>query len=241
MPQLLILSLQILYFCLAWLLVTFKISPFSNLWNIISSQNSDKIPDWIVHTHYLFALIFVTAGIAFTLRLKVMKYMNSTALYFLGILLATMAFSPDLYMINLLKYAYIVFIPVIFHRIMLQKGENIQKWIKASIQIALIYSTYHIAMYWNQSFILGEITTIALTAAITFIGIGTSITLYTEKYYKTALSFAMFIFLITNIFDSIEIFQNFHSIEYNKIPLIFISWSMIVFTLWVRKMLRTNS
>lgn len=241
MPQLIILSLQILYFCLAWLLVTFKITPFSDAWNFISRlPTNDILPEWAVHTHYFFALIFITAGISFTLRLKVMKYINSTALIFLLLLLALTAFSPELYIINLFKFGYIVFIPYIFQKVILQDSKNLQRWIKSSILIFLIYSTYHIGTYLYHSPYLYEISSMAFTTMIVILAIMTSIALYTKNFYKLALNLALVFFIGSSVIDFTAVFQNIQSFDYNTIPVIVISWSMIIFTFWVRKMSITH-
>lgn len=240
MQQLIILSLQIIYYCLAWLLLTFTITPFSSAWNFISENTSNtSIPDWAVHTHYLFAIVYLSTGIAITLRLKVIQQMNSAAMIFSAVLLAFMAFYPKLLMINLLKYSYIIIIPYIFQKLILLKGENLQKWIKSCIQIALIYSSYQIEMYLFQSPILSDITSIIIASTLTFIAIGASIALYTKKYYKPSLNVALLIFILGSFIDFLEISTNIERIDFNQFPLILIGWSMIIFTLWVYKMLRT--
>ncbi len=241
MQQLIIISLQIIYYCLAWLLLTFSITPFSSAWNLVSGNSSNPIlPDWAIHTHYLFAIMYLSTGIAITLRLKVMKQMNSTALFFSAVLLAFMAFYPKLLMINLLKYSYIIVIPVIFQKIILLNGENIHKWIKSCIQISLIYSSYHVAMYLFQIPILNEITAIVLASIFTLIAIGASLVLYTKKYYTQSLNIALLIFIVGSFIDILEISMNFKTIEFNQLPLMIISWSMIIFTIWVHKMLHTQ-
>ncbi|HUH74707.1 MAG TPA: hypothetical protein VLZ75_09885 [Chitinophagales bacterium] len=237
MPQLIILSLQILYFCLAWSLVTFKITPFSDAWNYISGLPTDSIlPEWAIHTHYLFALIFITSGITFTLRLKVMNYINSTALIFLVMLLISLAFSPELYVINLIKYSYIVFIPYIFQKIIVQDSANIQRWIKTSILLSLLYATYHISVYLFKTSYTFEAMSTVLPFAIAIIGILVATALYSKRFYKLSLHLSILFLIASSSIDFLQIFKNAQGFDYNMIPILVISWSMILFTFWVRKM-----
>lgn len=234
MPQLILLCIQIICFCLTWALITFEIQPFLSAWGFFTG-NSTLTPAmaWTVHANYLFAIIFLITGISATIRLKILSYFTSVSITFLTVLWLCLALQPDEYLTNLLKYAYIVLIPVIFHKIFIRDTRYIEKIIKATIQISLIYAPYHLGLFFFNDISLYSIPATILTSTFTLISISASLGLYTRKFFAPALTTATFIFILSLLADIFLLYKNLSGWNFNQLPMTIISAAMIVFTRWV--------
>lgn len=232
MPQLLLICIQIICFCLTWALVTFQIEPFLDVYQFIKNDDIIHAPEWTIHTQYLFALIFLTTGITSILRLKVLKHLISTALTFFIALLICMAFSPELHILNVLKYSYIVLIPFIFHRIFNQNIQHIDVWIKTTLQIPLIFIPFSIGYYVFNDAQINNFISIIITSTLTLVSVGASLGLYIKDYFRVSLRCAEWIFFIGFATDLLHMLST--GFDYNQLPMILIGISLILFARWSR-------
>lgn len=234
MPQLILICIQIICFCLTWALITFEIQPFLSVWGFFTGNSTlSPATEWTVHANYLFAIILVVTGISATIRLKILSHFTSVSITFLIVLWLCFALQPDEYLSNLLKYAYIVLIPVIFHKIFTKNIQHIEKIIKATIQLSLIYVPYRMGLFFFNDTSLSVTLATILTSTFTLISISASLGLYTRKFFSLALKTATIIFTLNLFADIFPLYKNLSAWNFNEIPMAIISSSLIVFTRWV--------
>ncbi len=234
MPRYLLLCIQIICFCLAWAFITFQIEPFSRVWSFFSGADNSTTPEWAVHTNYLFTIILLITGISATIRLKLIAHFNSVAITFLAVLWACFALQPDQYFAYLLKYSYIVLIPVVFHKIFTQNIRHIELFIKATIQISLVYFPYNLGLFLIHETNLSQPLILATTSTFTLLSVGASLGLYITQYFNPALKVAALLFTIGLLIDVLPVLKNPSGFDFNQIPMAIIGSSLIVFTNWVK-------
>lgn len=232
MPHLLLICVQIICFCLTWALATFQLQPFLELLKFFHGGELTSIPEWTKHANYLFALIFLTTGISAVIRLRVLKNLTSTSLTFLLVLLLGMSFIPELYFANILKYSYIVLIPWVFYKIFSQNIRNIDKWIKTTLQISLIYVPFGVGLYLFNDPYVHHVIAVIITSTLTLVSVGASFGLYLKDYFRTSLLCAEWVFFIGFATDLFQLFSK--GFEYNQLPMVILGISLVLFARWSR-------
>lgn len=234
MPQLILICIQIICFCLTWALITFELQPFLTALEFFRVNSTITIvPQWTVHTNYLFAIILLVTGVSATIRLKILSHFTSVSITFLIVLWLCFALQPEEYLANLLKYAYIVLIPIIFHKIFTQDIKHIEKIIKATIQISLIYVPYHLGLFFFNETPLSSTIATVLTSTFTLISISASLGLYTKKFFSFALRTATLMFTLNLLSEILPLYNSFSEWNFNGLPMVIIHSVLIVFTRWV--------
>lgn len=232
MHQLLLLCIQIICFCLTWALITFELHPFLDIYQLIFSDTGDKIPEWTVHANYLFAIIFLVTGISALLRLKVLKKMIGVSMTFFSVLLLCMVIHHQGVAMPILKYSYILLIPYVFYKVFNQNIQHIDKIIKATLQISLIYIPFSVGLFVFNSTEIHHFMAILITSTLTLVSVGASLGLYLKDYFRISLRCAEFVFFIGFVADIFQLIDS--GFEYNRLPLALIGISLILFGRWVR-------
>lgn len=232
MPQLLLICIQIICFCLTWALITFELQPFADVFQFFFGTASTTLPEWTTHANYLCSILFLLTGIGAILRLKFLKQLLSTSLTFLFLIWIGLLFNKDGYIVPILKYSYIVLIPFVFQKIFHQQVKNIDVIIKTTLQVSLIYIPFYIGWFAFNNPHIHHIVAIIITSTLTLVSVGASLGLYLKDYFRISLRCAEFVFLIGFLTD---IFQWINSgMEYNHLPMILLGISLVIFGRWVR-------
>lgn len=232
MPQLLLICIQIICFCLTWALITFELQPFADGYQFFFGTEASTLPEWTVHANYLCCILFLLTGIAAILRLKFLKQLLSASLTFLLLIWICLFFNKDGHIVPVLKYSYIVLIPFIFQKIFQQNVKNIDVLIKTTLQVSLIYIPFYVGWFVFNSSNIDHIVALVITSTLTLVSVGASFGLYIKDYFRLSLRCAEFVFFIGFLTD---IFQWINTgMAYNRLPMVLIGISLILFGRWVR-------
>ena len=234
MPILLLISLQFIYYSLVWILLTLQIHPLYNFIKLFTSNNSTQIPDWSAHTNYFLAVIFLSTAISITFRLKVMKGLIELSIPFLIILWATLVANPDIYMLNLVKYAYIVLIPVIFSKVLKDEADNIPFIIKNTIFISLLYAPYGINNFLLIQTDLDSNLSLILTCLFTLWTVWILIKLFKGQNNLDTIQSSSILIGLVLIIEILSFIQSTSGIH--QIGFIVLYMGLNIFMRWVQTM-----
>ena len=234
MSGLLLISVQIICFCIAWALITFQLHPFADFWQFFYRSSGGNIPDWTMHSNYLIATFLAATGISATLKLRVIGNLLSISVVFLVILLAALSFEAPFYVLNIFQYSYILLIPYIFQKLFLRETTNIMTWISITLIVSMLFAPLDIATILNQQ--LGVSLHTALLSGILFLVLAfiASYGIYDKKYFSLTLQLGLVIFITEFMVNILSVLKGFSLTHFNNLSLGLLSLALVLFVLWVK-------